>query len=160
MTPETSHWVGRPIEDATRQLIAELTGHVNALADLIADLRLTDTDIRIAAESVVTRLRAHDEHPAEALQAADRLLELLWPNAAPEQVGQARWWRTPVGLLCARATAAHDEAHVSHSVAAAILDRAPGTMSALRSRNALQRHPDGGFTRGSVLDRLARQHAL
>ena len=69
---------------------------------------------------------------------------------------RADWWRTPLGRVCARSLG-HDTADaVTHSTAAAMLGIKVGSVGPMVHRGYLDRHPDGGVTRSSVLARLAR----
>lgn len=141
----------------TSQISAQLTDELDArLVGPVRDLLGLDL-----AETLTTRLR--ERAPMLAAQLAtgdDRLaaatrvdvLHALWGDADPD----SDWWRTPVGRLCARSVGRDDADAVSHSVAAAMLGVTRGTVSQLVHRGTLDRHPDGGVTRASVLMRLAR----
>jgi hypothetical protein len=80
------------------------------------------------------------------------VMAALWPTGDPPP----EWWRTPVGRRCAASLGAEDSAEVTHSVAAAMLGVARGGIGKMVARGDLERHPDGGVTRASVLLRLAR----
>lgn len=97
-----------------------------------------DTDDRLAAETVRD------------------LIWALWRDADPP----AEWWRTPLGRLCARSVDYGDSDSVTRSVAAAMLGVHPGTVAQLAHRGTLDRHPDGGITRASVLLRIATRPGL
>lgn len=115
-----------------------LADRIGTRADLLAHQLCQDGDDRLAAESVIDVMAA------------------LWPRCEPEHAGEADWWRTPLGRMCARSLGHSDSAAVTYSAAAAMLGVARGTVSTLVSRGTLERHPDGGITRSSVLLRLAR----
>lgn len=115
-----------------------LSERIAARADLLAGQLCQDGDDRLAAQTVIDIMAA------------------LWPSCAPEDCGEAEWWRTPLGRMCARSLGHSDSDAVTYSVAAAMLGVARGTVSTLASRGTLDRHPDGGITRASVLLRLAR----
>ena len=117
------------------ELLAE---RIQTRADLLAHQLCQDGDDRLAAQTVIDIMAA------------------LWPSCSPEDCGQAEWWRTPLGRMCARSLGHSDSDAVTYSVAAAMLGVARGTVSTLASRGTLDRHPDGGITRASVLLRLAR----
>lgn len=93
----------------------------------------------------------------EANKAVACLMAVLWRYASPEDVGRADWWRTPLGRACARPLSRTDTAAVTHSVAAAMLGVTRGTIAQWVARGTLDRHPDGGVLRASVLQRIARQ---
>lgn len=137
------------------ELDRALTGPVSALlgqdlADMLRDRiatrapmlagQLQDADDRLAAETVIDIMNA------------------LWPHASPEHVGHADWWRTPLGVLCARSLGRGDSESVTQHVAAAMLGVTRGTVAQLLARGTLDRHPDGGVDRASVMRRLVRLH--
>lgn len=99
---------------------------------------LCSDDDRLAAEAVLTVMCAR------------------WPDGADAPPG---WWHTPVGRAVARSVGRDDTDAVTHSVAAAMLGVTRGTVAQLvhRPSGGLDRHPDGGVTRASVLARLARR---
>lgn len=151
MTEATTVAVARQLADELDRAIANPAGSLLCLylgellhdrigprADLLADQLCQDGDDRLAAETVIDVMAA------------------LWPHADPEDVGEADWWRTPLGRMCARSLGRGDSDAVTYSIAAAMLGVARGTVSTLVSRGSLDRHPDGGVTRASVLLRLAR----
>lgn len=110
-------------------------------------------DVRLAVRRVTDLDLPTDEDSAR------RLIAALWPHGWPESVGEAGWWRTPLGLVCARLLAS-ERGVVTHAQAAAILAVSPGTVATLVNvRGALERADGGGVVRGSVLARLARLHA-
>lgn len=111
-----------------------LTERVEARAPMLAAQLAQDDDDRLAAETVID------------------LLPAIWGQADPDP----DWWRTPLGRLCARSLGRADAEAVTHSVAAAMLGVHRGTVSQLVHRRTLDRHPDGGITRASVLMRLSR----
>jgi len=127
-------------------------GAIMALAAEIAEAAnvllapLTELDPRATAEAVA----AGDSAAASAVMAA------LWPHAAPEDVGRADWWQTPLGRVCARSLGRDDAESVTQEVAAAMLGLARTTVATMLARGTLDRHPDGGVLRASVLQRLAR----
>lgn len=152
---------GKPlVDDVERQIADELdralAGPVSSLmgmdlgemvrrrlgerARMLAGQLSQDTDDRLAAETVID------------------LMGCLWPHMSPEECGQADWWRTPLGRLCARSLGRDDAEAVTRHVAAAMLGVSPGTVAQLVARGSLDRHPDGGITRASVMARLVRLH--
>lgn len=119
--------------------LAELIeDRVRSRAPMLAHQLCQDDDDRLAAQTVIDVMGA------------------LWPSGSPEDVGEADWWRSPLGRMCARSLGHVASDAVTYSVAAAMLGVVRGTVSTLASRGTLERHPDGGITRASVLLRLAR----
>lgn len=119
-------------------LLDILSERIGARSDLLAHQLCQDSDDRLAAQTVIDIMGA------------------LWPSCSPEDCGEAGWWRTPLGRMCARSLGHTDSDAVTYSVAAAMLGVARGTVSTLVSRGTLDRHPDGGVLRASVLQRLGR----
>ncbi len=119
--------LGLDLADTLRQ-------RLTTRALLLADQACQDADDKLAASTV------------------NDLMQTLWPHGDPEP----RWWRTPLGRVCARSLGADDAEAVTYSVAAAMLGVTKGTVSQLVARGKLDRHPDGGLTRASVLVRLAQ----
>jgi hypothetical protein len=135
------------------QLADEIDVILSALGPLTGHLDLAASPARCAR---VCAELAQDDDPKLAAEACLTVICALWPTAAPEDCGQAEWWRSPLGLLCARSLGRDDLEVVTHSVAAEMLDVTRGTIGVLVHRGALERHPDGGVSRASVLARLAR----
>lgn len=95
--------------------------------------QLTADDNRVAAETVID------------------LMAALFPLSDPPH----GWWRSPLGRVCA-ASFGHDDAEaVSRSVAQAMLGISRQRLQALLDEGKLDRHPDGGVVRASVMQRLA-----
>lgn len=116
----------------------ELVGEINAAARAIVDQLAQDEDDNLSAQTCIDVMNA------------------LWPHGSPEDVGQADWWRTPLGRLCGRSLGRDDGEAVTRAVAAAMLGVHPGTVDQLMHRGTLDRHPDGGVLRASVLRRINR----
>lgn len=125
-----------------------LLGH--DLAEMMFD-RLRQS----AAHNIAMQL-CQDEDDRLAAETVIDVMNALWPSCAPEDCGEAEWWRTPVGRMCARSLGHHDSDSVTRSVAAAMLGTHPGTVARYVADGRLDRHPDGGITRASVLLRLSR----
>lgn len=119
------------------------------LADLV-EQRLRDRT------PIWTAVLTADEHEEEAAELVQDLMGVLWPHGAPEQVGRADWWATPLGRACARSLGRGDAEAVTQHVAAAMLGVTRGTVAQLVARGTLDRHPDGGVLRASVLQRIDR----
>lgn len=117
--------------------------------------RVAREQLATGAATVVAILRAEGDDELAGETCLD-LMNALWPNVAPEDAGRADWWRTPLGQLCARSLGRADAEAVSYSVAAAMLGIAKGSVSVMVQRGNLDRHPDGGVLRASVLQRIGR----
>lgn len=102
--------------------------------------------------SILAILRSDDDKLA-AGHGSD-LMHALWGHGDPPP----EWWRSPLGLVCAKALGSTAGESISHSVASAMLGTHRGTVASLVHRGTLDRHPDGGVLRSSVLLRLARQN--
>lgn len=139
------------------QLRMELRERASALLPFLPvdpeALRFLQT-VEGSAPHVAQQLRSSDDN--ELAQTVSDLMNALWPNGSPEQCGQPEWWRTPVGRVCAKSLGIAGAEEVTHSVAAAMLGVTRSTVATLVARGTLDRHPDGGVLRSSVLARLAR----
>lgn len=140
------------------QLADELTAAVGPLAMIAGVDTAVDWPARI--EQVAPRLAmelCQDDDARLAAQCCIDIMCALWPHGAPEGVGRADWWRTPLGLACARTLVpSTDDEALSYARAAEILGVHRGTVAQLANRGTLDRHPDGGVTRASVLRRAGR----
>lgn len=135
LTDELGRALVQPIRSLLGMDLADLVEErIDDRAGLLAAQLAQDDDDRLAAETVIDTLG------------------LLWPHG----VTDPDWWRTPVGRLCARSLGRDDAEAVTHSVAAAMLGVTRGTIAQMAHRGTLDRHPDGGLTRASVLMRLGR----
>lgn len=101
------------------------------------------------AAGIALALGSEDDD--EAAETVSDVLNALWGRCDPDP----DWWRTPVGRLCARSLGHSDSDAVTHSVAAAMLGIGRNQIGVLVNRGKLERHPDGGVTRASVLLRIA-----
>lgn len=128
---------GRSLLDQTYGFTLEDMIHESV--ELLAAQLVQDEDDRLAGQTVID------------------IMTTLWPHVSPEQAGMADWWRTPLGRACARSLGREDAESISQSVAAAMLGVTRGTIAQMVHRGTLDRHPDGGVLRSSVLQRLARQ---
>jgi hypothetical protein len=146
--------------EAERQLSDEITDrlwrlHVLGIAAADPHDPVAASQIRAIAGMLVAQL-AQDDDDRLAAQTAIDVMAALWPHGDPEQIGQPTWWRTPLGRLIGRSIGSDDEA-VSLSVAAAMLGVSRSAVSHLLARGQLDRHPDGGVVRSSILQRLERR---
>ncbi|MFF2088643.1 hypothetical protein ACFVVM_33070 [Nocardia sp. NPDC058176] len=143
------------IDAVAEQLTDELDNHVVGALEAIGALDLAKmTRARIA--EIAPRLAA-DLCSADDRVAAQTVIDLAgiaWPDDPDPS-----WWRTPLGRAVGRSVGSTYTDAVSYSVAAAMLGVATGTVKSIMSRDGgadLDRHPDGGITKASVLARIAR----
>lgn len=144
-----------------RQIASELQG---ACHPLLAVLGLDLMDIlhqriRERAPILAAQLSADradvdtDIHPDNiAAEAVLDLMCVLHPDRSPP----AEWWRSPLGRRVAASIGADDSEAVTASVAAAILGTSRQRVHQLLEANKLDRHPDGGVVRASVMQRLVQ----
>jgi hypothetical protein len=150
-------------DDVARQIAEELHEVAWPLAPLIGiDLaneimtRVPTVAHRLADQLLDDRERggAGVEVHSDSV-AAETTIDLmcaLWPRGSQPP---PEWWRTPVGRAIARSAGMDDAEAVSASVAAAMLGVSRGRVYALLDEGKLDRHPDGGVVRASVMQRLA-----
>lgn len=137
-------------DPARDQLLVELT------AQLVDPLtRLTDQALRptltAAVEASTGPLIARLRDTSTAATTADEVIAALWTHSAPDDP----WWRTPLGLECARALAPRQTGAVTYAKAAAMLGLSRGSIGPMVDRGVLDRDPDGnGVLTASVLRRL------
>lgn len=144
--------------DPALQIVDELD---RTLAGPVGSLLGLDLSQQISQRILVRApmLAAQLSEGADDRLAAQTVIDLmtaLWPHASPEHVGHADWWRTPVGRLCARSLGRDDAEAVTQHVAGAMLGVTRGTIAQMLARGTLDRHPDGGVLRASILQRLGR----
>lgn len=145
MTPDAM----RP-DALAAQIVDELSAAAWRLVPLVGlDLwELLDERIRARAPMWAAVLRGDDEH--ERAELVQDLLIGIWGQADPP----VEWWRTPLGLVCAASLGIDDDVPMSRADARKLLEVTTGTIDRLIAGGRLRRHPDGGLTRGSVLDYL------
>jgi len=146
------------LDDVTAQLVDELDRAICVPVRSLLGLDLDDLlgeRIRARAPGIAAQL-CQDEDDALAAETVIDIMGCLWPNCAPEDGGEAEWWRSPLGRMCARSLGHADSDAVTLSVAAAMLGVHPGTVARYVHDGRLEKHPDGGITRASVLLRLSR----
>lgn len=133
---------------AAHQLANELDARLQAWAPLVGvgDVLELSRRLRAAAERTVAEL-AQDGGDRLAAEAALTVMSILYPEADPSP----EWWSTQLGRLVARSLGRDDAEAWSPTVAGAVLGVTKGTIDQLRHRGVLERHPDGGLTRSSVL---------
>lgn len=140
------------VDDACQQLADELDAIESALLPF-AGIRGTGIISPAHVAGVVAELAQVDDDRLAA-EAYLSVMSALWPHCAPERCGRADWWQTPLGRLCARVAVCDDSGAVTHSVAAAMLGMASGSIGVMIKRGHLGRHPDGGVLRSSIMARL------
>lgn len=142
--------------EAIDQLVTEAGAIASAFGPLIGPGQALELDLAIQSRApvIVAELDQVDDDRLAA-EACLTVMGLLWPQCAPEDCGRAEWWQTPLGRLCSRSFGRHGGESVTHSVAAAMLGVPRGTIGVWVERGKLDRHPDGGVLRSSVLARLA-----
>lgn len=138
---------------AVRQLRSELEGRAVALAAIAGPEAAAEWPRTIAqrAGELAAQL-TQDYDDRLAAQTATDVMCALWPDGVDPP---HEWWHSPLGRLVARSVGREDAETVSHSVAAAMLGVHRGTVAQLVHRGTLDRHPDGGVLRSSVMQRLA-----
>lgn len=143
-----------PLIGVEVQLRDELGARARALGAVLGvDLTATMLSrVLVRAPTLAERLVQTVHAPTAARTAAD-VMCALWADTDPPPA----WWSTHVGRMVARSVGADATDAVTHSVAAAMLGVPRGSVGTLVHRGQLDRHPDGGVTRGSVLARLARK---
>jgi hypothetical protein len=143
-------------EAVAAQLTGELGGVARAIGDVLGVDLLLDMETRLepACRRLAAELCSGDDHLAA--EAVLTVMTARWPEGTDPP---PEWWHTPVGRMVARSVGRDDAEAVTHSVAAAMLGLHRGTVAQLVYRGTLDRHPDGGITRASVLARLARGQA-
>jgi hypothetical protein len=126
--------------DLANEIMTRVPVVARRLADQLLDDREVDgTGLEVDADSV-------------AAETTIDLMCALWPRGSQPP---PEWWRTPVGRAIARSAGMDDAEAVSASVAAAMLGVSRGRVYALLDEGKLDRHPDGGVVRASVMQRLA-----
>ena len=133
-----------------QQIAALLQDRAARLADLLGDPALR-ADLEARAAPRASRL-------AGALAGDDtaEMIADLYALAHGDSDPAPEWWQTPLGRACARSIGTPDAEAVMPSVAAAMLGVGERRVYQLRDSGKLDRHPDGGVTRASVLARIAR----
>jgi hypothetical protein len=137
------------------QILEELNRPLRALGELLGT-------------EVVLPVRHHiDERVGEitaALRSEGRaardtalgLMQVMFPGDAEPP---AQWWRTPLGRACATHSVGLYPDQVKANSAADILGVGPSRVYQLLDSGKLLRHPDGGVTRASVMQRVAHQRS-
>lgn len=135
------------------QVLAEISERASALAAVLGPDMVTEIDRRVAEHAGMWAAQLASDDDRLAARTVIDLGCVLWPTGTEPP---AEWWRTPLGRAFARSLGTDDTEAVTHSVAAAMLGVTKGTIAQLVHRGTLDRHPDGGVLRASVMQRLAR----
>lgn len=144
-------------EQIAAQLATELGGVAASLTPIIGPDLGMEVERRVASRARTLAGQLCSDDDDLAAETVVDVMNVLWPHGAPERVGRAEWWRTPLGQACARSLGHDDAEAVTHSVAAAMLGINPKSIGQMVARGHLDRHPDGGVLRASVLQRLAAE---
>lgn len=141
------------MDTVATQLRTELGGAVRALGDVLGlDLQAAMEE-RLLSRCPLLAAELCSEDDRLAAEAVLTVMCARWPDGTEPP---PEWWRTPAGRMVARSVGRDDSESVTRSVAAAMLGVSPGSVAQWVHRGNLDRHPDGGITRASVLLRLAR----
>jgi hypothetical protein len=116
------------------------------------------SDIRDAVKSRAGDRAAHlakllrGSDAGEAAKTARGLMRVRWGASEPD----AEWWRTDLGLACARVLGDAVDGEWTHQHAADVLGVTRGTVGQLVTRGTLTRGSGGGVLRSAVLTRVVR----
>lgn len=137
-------------------LVVEIRQTFDAVA---VDLGVLGSDMRDKIRERASDRAGHlakllrGDDAGEARKVAAALMRVRWAGGEPD----ADWWRTDLGLACARALADAVDGTWTHHQAAAVLGVTRGTVAQLVARGTLTRDADtGGVLRSEVLTRLVR----
>jgi hypothetical protein len=106
------------VEHATRQLVDQLRHREGPMAEPRA---ISPRRGRLVAEAVGHIDRIRRDGQRRDLEART-LLRQLFGATQPETVGEAAWWATPLGVMCASAMVDADDAVVTAGQARQILE--------------------------------------
>lgn len=134
--------------DLASQIRGELSARAAPLGALLGPELVMELDRLITerAPDLAAHLVADDDRLV-----AQTVIDLMCALDEPEP----SWWRTPLGRVVAGSVGHESAEAVRASVAAAMLGISPGRVHQLAERGKLDRHPDGGVVRSSVMQRLA-----
>lgn len=135
------------VSDQLADLIGQRLWTIESLAG-VPDPADLDRRAQRIASAVAASLCSADDNTAA--QATIDVGNALWPDHDPPD----DWWTTPLGRACARSLGTDDQA-ISASNAAAMLGTSRSRVYQLVDVGRLDRHPDGGVVRSSVMRRLA-----
>ncbi|MFI8977093.1 hypothetical protein ACIGO9_29720 [Nocardia asteroides] len=140
------------LEEAVAHQLREIIDGAAAVLAAVGDRAAAD-QIRAGSLGRAAKLAVQlcaDNDEAAARVAA--LAPLLWPDPSPQ------WWATPLGRVAARHTSAGPDEALTFAAAAAMLGISTTAVHAYANSATadVDRHPDRGVTRLSVLRRIAR----
>lgn len=144
------------VDDVEKQLRDELGDLARSITPLMAPRDAEHFELHILGRPRQLATQLCGKNEAIAANTVIDVIGALWPHANPERCGRADWWTTPLGRVCARSLGKVDAEAVTQHVAAAMLGVTRGTVAQMVHRGTLDRHPDGGVLRASVLQRLSR----
>ena len=130
-----------------RQIAKEVGEAAAPLGALLGPDMVVELDRRIRSNAPMWAAQLTDDDDRLAAQTVIDLMAVL-PDPEPQ------WWRTPLGRVVAASVGTEDAEAVRASVAAAMLGISPSRVHDLAGRGKLDRHPDGGIVRASVMRRL------
>lgn len=137
--------------DAVDALLASLAYYRDATAPWVPNPGAAVA--RVHVENTIRALTQRDD-AAVGLDAFAQVMRLLWPHAWPETIGQASWWNTPLGRLCARHAMPDPSRVVSRAVAAEMLGVHESTIQTYVERGRLSRDHRKIYA-SAVLTRIA-----
>jgi hypothetical protein len=145
-------------QQVAEQLRRELGAVAASVIALFGSDLVETVELRLHDRSAMLAANLCGEDDVLAGRTVSEVMPALFPNGDPPP----DWWRTPLGRVVARSFGDDGEA-VTQSVAAAMLGVTRSTVAQMLYRadkglpgaGGLERHPDGGITRASVLARLA-----
>lgn len=143
-------------EQVAAALAQELGAAADAIGGLVGKTERWQWEQAVQAQAplIASQLCQLDDDPSTRRAAAD-VMRVLWPRCSPEEAGRPDWWRSLLGLVCARPISQTDTRTVSHTAAAAILGVPRNHIGQMVKRGQLDRHPDDArVQRSSVLRRL------
>jgi hypothetical protein len=135
------------------QILEELNRPLHALGGLLGTevVRPVRHHIDERVGEITAALRGEGR---AARDTALGLMHVMFPRDAEPP---AQWWRTPLGRACATHSVGLYPDQVKANSAADILGVGPSRVYQLLDSGKLERHPDGGVTRASVMRRVAGQ---
>jgi hypothetical protein len=142
----------------------DTTGLVQQLMSVMSSRLLDPLEILLADPVVDVRARCEDAAHVWAARllgpnapyAIASIIAALYPgddvfDPPPE------WWRTPLGQVVLSQVGFPGREAVSYAVAGSMLGMTRQGVHDLVTRNKLGRHPDGGVTVTSILERIQRR---
>lgn len=134
------------------QLALIFEDKLGTIAKALGD-ETVSSDIDEALQRLLTDLRSGNKRTART--AANRIMKVVWPNGAPRNDDEARWWHSPLGYELAKAGA--EIGSVTQHRAALMLNVKRGTLQTtlVRGRAGISAANGRGVDGNTVLARLA-----